>query len=604
METDTDELPEGARIAGRYRVVRKLGMGGMGSVYEAVQESLGRRVALKVLHPTFAHNAELIARFHREAQAAAQLGHPNIVSVTDFGAGAEAVFLVMELLSGASLATVITREGWLAPGRAAWIATQALSALARAHAAGIVHRDMKPDNLFLTEVSGVRDVVKVLDFGIARFIEEGPNSKLTSAGAVLGTPSYMAPEQAKGRPVDARADVYAVGVMLYEMLTGRLPFQATNYHALLFAILEETPPSIHAARGDVPAGLVAVVERAMARDADARFQSADEMIVALEPFVDRDGAIASVRPPRDPRALSGPTVPDASGHASSAVTSMDTMVGAAPTPTPAPTPAPAPAPAQPVATSDAQPAQPASSRAPSWLPWAGAVALALAGVAGGFALRGASSRPSTTASTTEDGAGPAVEREHHDSSDAGNVPPESLPIAAAADSRSDAATVTQAARDAATATVARAVASRPGRASGGASVASGIGATVPSATSGTSGTGGPPRVTTTVSGGRFPRGVRAEVQSNLGPLMPAIQRCANGARPAPDEGNESGWSMDFVLQLDPSSGAVTTVTPHGDTTRVKVALVTCMRALLLGRTLVSADPPADIEVDFMNRYVQ
>jgi hypothetical protein len=133
-------------------------------------------------------------------------------------------------------------------------------------------------------------------------------------------------------------------------------------------------------------------------------------------------------------------------------------------------------------------------------------------------------------------------------------------------------------------------------------VASVTGATTVASETGV--TGGPRRVTTTVSGGRFPRGVRAEVQSNLGPLMPAIQRCANGARPAPDEGNESGWSMDFVLQLDPSSGAVTTVTPHGDTTRAKVALVACVRALLQGRTLVSADPPADIEVDFMNRYVQ
>ncbi len=285
MSADRDELRPNDRIADRYRVVGKLGAGGMGTVYEAVQEGLGRHVAVKVLRGAYAEDAEAITRFQREAHAAASLGHPNIVAVTDFGVHDGVPFMVMERLEGAPLSRVIASERALSPTRAAWIASQALSALAAAHRAGIVHRDIKPDNVFLTEVSGVRDVVKVLDFGVARCTDAQGTSNLTATGAVLGTPAYMSPEQARGRVVDARTDLYAVGVLLYEMLSGRQPFQASNYHALLFAVLEETPPSLAVLRPDLAPALVAVIERAMAKDSDARFQSADALRDALSPWL-------------------------------------------------------------------------------------------------------------------------------------------------------------------------------------------------------------------------------------------------------------------------------------------------------------------------------
>jgi serine/threonine-protein kinase len=285
MSADRDELRPNDRIGDRYRVVGKLGAGGMGTVYEAVQEGLGRHVAVKVLRGAYAEDAEAITRFQREAHAAASLGHPNIVAVTDFGVHEGVPFMVMERLEGAPLSRVIASERALSPTRAAWIASQALSALAAAHRAGIVHRDIKPDNVFLTEVSGVRDVVKVLDFGVARCTDAQGASNLTATGAVLGTPAYMSPEQARGRVVDARTDLYAVGVLLYEMLSGRQPFQASNYHALLFAVLEETPPSLASLRPDLDPALVAVIERAMAKSSDARFQTADALRDALSSWL-------------------------------------------------------------------------------------------------------------------------------------------------------------------------------------------------------------------------------------------------------------------------------------------------------------------------------
>ncbi|MFO0558721.1 MAG: serine/threonine-protein kinase [Polyangiales bacterium] len=299
MSPDQEDLTPGTLIAQRYRIVEKIGSGGMGAVYEALQEGLGRRVALKVLRSGYAESEEAVARFQREAQASASLGHPNIVTVTDFGTDAGRLFMVMERLDGAPLSKVIAAERALSAQRAAWIASQVLSALAAAHRAGIVHRDMKPDNVFLTEVSGVRDVVKVLDFGVARFTDAHGNSNLTNTGAVLGTPAYMSPEQARGRAVDARSDLYSVGVLLYEMLSGRQPFQANNYHALLFAILEETPPALGALRPDLAPALLSLIERAMSKDVSTRFQTADELRAALAPWlsataVDAYGATAEV----------------------------------------------------------------------------------------------------------------------------------------------------------------------------------------------------------------------------------------------------------------------------------------------------------------------
>jgi len=305
----------GDLIGGRYRVVGELGRGGMGVVYEAVQEPLGRRVALKLLRRELAEDASFVARFRREAELAASLGHPNIAQVTDFGVDEGRPFLVMDLLRGESLAQLLVREGRLDETRAAFIAAQMLDALAVAHARGVVHRDLKPDNVFLSQISGVCDVVRLLDFGIAH--SGGDEAmRMTRTGQVLGTPAYMSPEQARGRPVDEASDLYAVGVCLYESTSGRLPFDTGNYHELLFSIVGEEPPELCELRPELSAEFCAVVKCAMAKDAAARFEDATSMREALlslaqvEPMTPRasraeasvaDGAHApAVTPATDP----------------------------------------------------------------------------------------------------------------------------------------------------------------------------------------------------------------------------------------------------------------------------------------------------------------
>ena len=285
-------------LGGRYRLVEPpLGRGGMGTVYEAVQEGLGRRVAVKLLDPRLAEDRQQLERFRREAEIVAALGHPNIVQVTDFQypeTPRDQPFLVMELLRGESLGAYVAREQVLPAQRVAFIASQALSALSAAHRAGVVHRDVKPDNIFLLSDAAVPDTVKVLDFGIAKLAVEG-QAKLTGTGAMLGTPAFMAPEQAHGaEDVDARADIYAVGATMYQALSGRLPYEAPSIPALLFAIVEKTPMSLRELRPDLPLGLVEVVEQAMAKDRNDRFSDAEAMRRALAPW---SGLPASLRPP-------------------------------------------------------------------------------------------------------------------------------------------------------------------------------------------------------------------------------------------------------------------------------------------------------------------
>jgi serine/threonine protein kinase len=249
---------------GAYRLGRLLGQGAMGSVYEATQEAIGRAVAIKVLHAamTGTLREDQLTRFQREARTAASLGHPNIVQITDFQwLPGEPPFLVMERLAGVSLGEVITREGRIAPTRAAFVASQALAALHAAHEAGIVHRDVKPDNLFLTPMPMVGDVVKVLDFGIAKLVDEAP---LTRVGAMVGSPAYMPPEQAFGRPVDRRADVYAVGATLYHALSGALPVDARDVGEFMARVEAPVVPLEVRVPGLDP-GLCAVVARAMAK---------------------------------------------------------------------------------------------------------------------------------------------------------------------------------------------------------------------------------------------------------------------------------------------------------------------------------------------------
>jgi serine/threonine-protein kinase len=290
----------GTILGGRYRVGALLGAGGMGAVYEATQMDLGRRVAIKVIYDELAWRPDIVTRFHREAQAAAALGHPNIVQVTDFSPGPPP-FLVMELLEGASLQKTVARGGPLSPPRVVFIATQLLSALAAAHRAGLIHRDIKPDNIFLTANAAASDLVKVVDFGVVKQIGDPAAHQITATGEMVGSPAFMAPEQLRGRDVDARTDIYAAGVCMYFALTGRLPFHAGSLPQLLFAIDEQAPQALSTVRPDLDPQLAFVVERAMAKRPEHRFQSAEEMLAALPrasglPFAMAPTAAAPIPP--------------------------------------------------------------------------------------------------------------------------------------------------------------------------------------------------------------------------------------------------------------------------------------------------------------------
>ncbi|MCB9596761.1 MAG: serine/threonine protein kinase [Sandaracinaceae bacterium] len=270
----------GGILDGRYRIVGKLGEGGMGLVYEANHVFLKTRVALKVLRASSA-DKEAIERLKREAQSASAIGNPHIVDVRDFGQLSDgATYVVMEFIEGVDLLTEI-RKDRLTTSRARNIAVQIAEALAAAHEQGIVHRDLKPENILLTTRNGQPDYVKLVDFGIARI--QGA-TKLTAAGKVVGTPEYMAPEQCAGIDVDHRADIYALGVLLYEMLTGTLPFADDDLVQLLRKQIKEAPlpPSRVAPDADIPLELEGIVLRCLAKRPSQRFQSMTELREALE----------------------------------------------------------------------------------------------------------------------------------------------------------------------------------------------------------------------------------------------------------------------------------------------------------------------------------
>jgi serine/threonine protein kinase len=275
----------GRSFAGRYQILGLLGEGGMGSVYVAEQEAGRRKVAIKRLHPELAGDTKSVARFEREARAAAALRHPNIVEVLDLGFAEDgAPFLVMEFIDGKSLAATLRREERLPSQRACQIMSQVLSALGAVHREGIVHRDLKPDNVMLLRQDGRPDHVKVLDFGVSK-MRTDDEMDLTRTGVTLGTPFYMSPEQACGqRNLDHRVDLYAAGVILYECLTGSLPHERDNYHALLQAILDVEPRSIRDLAPYLDEGLTAIAKKALAKEPDRRYQSALEMAADLGPF--------------------------------------------------------------------------------------------------------------------------------------------------------------------------------------------------------------------------------------------------------------------------------------------------------------------------------
>ena len=274
----------GTLVDGRYRVFEALGAGGMGVVYRAEHLQLRRPVALKVLQRDLRSLPEIEKRFEREAQALAALGHPNIVTVLDYGWTEGTAYLAMELLRGKSLQELLA-GGPPSPAQALDVERQLLRGLAFAHARGIVHRDLKPGNVFLHNVEGLGETVKILDFGLAKFLDPLPHDKegLTRAGAVYGTPAYMAPEQVAGQPADLRSDVYSAGILLFELLTGRRPFEGSPDEMLRQHLVADVP-ALEAVRPDLvplPA-LGALVRRALAKDPGNRFQDASAMLEALE----------------------------------------------------------------------------------------------------------------------------------------------------------------------------------------------------------------------------------------------------------------------------------------------------------------------------------
>jgi len=277
----------GSVLGAQYRIEERLGAGGMGTVYRALQLSVGREVAIKLIsgeRDTPQHEQ----RFRREAEALAKLRHPNTVQLLDFGVTEQGrPFIVMELLSGSDLEQRLS-EGPLELAEALHITRQIAQSLSEAHALGIVHRDLKPSNVFLSQVEGGESFVKVMDFGVAGFVGgfrgDDQHSTLTMQGAVLGTAAYMSPEQAQGMPVDARADVYSLGVMLFELLTGRTPFQASSAVTMLMAHVSDPPPRLESLRPeykDLP-GVQALLDRLLAKEPDARPTCASEVVSLLD----------------------------------------------------------------------------------------------------------------------------------------------------------------------------------------------------------------------------------------------------------------------------------------------------------------------------------
>ncbi len=280
---------EVGHTVGNYAVRAKLGEGGMGTVYLVEHPVIGRRAALKAVHPEFARNLEVVSRFINEAKAINQIGHDHIVDITDFGTTqAGDFYFIMEYLDGRSLADWIRHDGRLRPERALDVAAQIADALQASHNHGVIHRDLKPDNIFLITHNEAHDFVKVLDFGLAKLV--GPDRRPahnTRSGTVYGTPFYMAPEQCEGKvEIDHRADIYALGVILFEMVTGKLPFGGTGFGEIICKHMTVAPPAARSLVPDLPLAIDEILFRALAKDPAHRFQSMAEMRSAL---LDPDG---------------------------------------------------------------------------------------------------------------------------------------------------------------------------------------------------------------------------------------------------------------------------------------------------------------------------
>src|SRR5436190_16334068 len=268
------EVAENTVVDGRYRITSRIGTGGMADVYCAHDEHLGRDVALKMLHRRFAQDQEFVERFRREASAAAGLSHPNVVGVYDRGEYDGTYYIAMEFLRGRTLKELILQEAPLDQVRALDITVQILRAAGFGHRRGVIHRDFKPQNVIIDD----EDRVKVTDFGIAR----AGASEITETGSIMGTAQYLSPEQAQGTAAEEASDLYSIGVMLYELLTGRLPFDGDSAVAVALRHLTEPPPPLHQLRPDIHPALEAVVMQALSKEPRERFQDGDAFIAALE----------------------------------------------------------------------------------------------------------------------------------------------------------------------------------------------------------------------------------------------------------------------------------------------------------------------------------
>lgn len=277
----TDDSLLGQILAGKYRIDDRLSEGGMGTVYRGTHVLMDKTVAVKVLRPSLAADEKIVARFSREARAASRISHPHALSVTDFGEAENGVvFLVMEYLDGKTLKEIIREDGPMALPRVVEILRQVGGALDAAHSEGVVHRDLKSDNIMLLSSSGT-DYAKVLDFGIAKIKEaDGAyDPGLTAPDLVIGTPQYMSPEQCSQSPdIDARSDIYSLGVILYELLVGHVPFTGESPTAIMLKHLQEPAPSVLDERSDVPRAVSAVIARALAKEPDARYQAVNELV--------------------------------------------------------------------------------------------------------------------------------------------------------------------------------------------------------------------------------------------------------------------------------------------------------------------------------------
>ncbi len=301
---DPDDPLIGRVLAGKYVVQRRIGEGGMGLVYEGVHRDIDKRVAIKVLREDLSRRPEVVARFRQEAKSASRIGHENIVDISDFGETTRgASYFVMEFLEGEDLANVLGREVTVDAERACAIVLQCCRALSATHAKGIVHRDIKPENIFLTKRDGVDDFVKIVDFGIAKMsdieTDGAPGRKLTKTGMIFGTPEYMSPEQAAGKELDHRVDVYALGIILYECAAGRVPFEGDTFMGVLTQhMFAELPPIREInPRATLSREIELVIRKALSKDPDDRYQDTEELAEAVRCALDGRLSLATAMAP-------------------------------------------------------------------------------------------------------------------------------------------------------------------------------------------------------------------------------------------------------------------------------------------------------------------